>query len=90
MENDNPRGKDASGHINFPMPEPQEKYEEEGGKIDVKDGNFTQDPFTLKASEEDHTPNFKGKEKPNYGHFDGSQKDGMELKGGYRDSKTAY
>ena len=53
-----PHGKGDAGRIGWPMPEPQEKYEEEGARPDIVDGNFTQDPFSLKAHEEDHTPNF--------------------------------
>jgi hypothetical protein len=52
-----PQGKDAAGRQGWPMPEPQEMYEEEGGRPDVVDGNFVQDPFELKADAQDHTPN---------------------------------
>jgi hypothetical protein len=52
-----PQGKDMAGNSNQ-MPEPQERYKEEGGRPDVVDGNFVQDPFELKAHFEDHTPNF--------------------------------
>ena len=41
------------------MPEPQERYDAHDEHRDLKDGNFTQDPFSLKAHEEDHTPNGK-------------------------------
>jgi hypothetical protein len=67
-----PVGKDAEGHLDWPMPEEQERYEEEGAHADLVDGNFTQDPFSLKAPESDHTPNHTAapkKEKAEYGKF---------------------
>ena len=57
--NKGPQGKDLKSFNDTEMPEPQERYEEEGAHPDLKDGNFTQDPFSLKAHEEDHTPNGK-------------------------------
>jgi hypothetical protein len=54
--NKGPVGMDHEGND---VDEPQEPYEEMGGHPDIKDGNFTQDPFSLKADEEDHTPNGK-------------------------------
>lgn len=53
-----PQGRDEEGNLTPPMPEPQEKYEGNDEHPDIVDGNFTQDPFSLKAHEEDHTPNY--------------------------------
>lgn len=53
-----PKGKDEEGNVEKSMPEPQERYEAHDEHEDLADGNFTQDPFSLKAHEEDHTPNF--------------------------------
>jgi hypothetical protein len=69
-----PVGKNNEGRRGWPMPEPQESYEENGVHSDLVDGNFTQDPFTLKAPEADHTPNASSsggikKGKPEYGKF---------------------
>lgn len=80
---DNVRGKSDYGEE---AREPQEKYEGKSSKVDLKDGNFTQNPFELMAPETDHTPNHtKGPKpaKPEYGHFTGRDSDGMKLKGGY-------
>jgi len=70
------KGPQGTGSVSqwWPMPEPQEEYEEEGGHVDIVDGNFTQDPFELRAPETDHTPNYmKGPKvsKPSYGKFGG-------------------
>lgn len=54
--NKGPQGLDHEGND---AKEPQEPYEAMDGHRDVKDGNFTQDPFSLKAHEDDHTPNGK-------------------------------
>jgi hypothetical protein len=67
-----PQGKGTAGADRWPMPEPQERYEEVGGRIDKVDGNFTEDPFTLRAPESDHTPNHTSgpkPSKPEYGKF---------------------
>lgn len=53
-----PVGKDDESGILKAGVEFQEKFEEEGGRVDVVDGNFVQNPFALKADDEDHTPNF--------------------------------
>jgi len=77
-----PQGKDEEGRLGWPMPEPQEAYEEEGGRIDKADGNFTQDPFELKAPESDHTPNFTSAPKsgkPEYGRHEGRGNGGVGL-----------
>lgn len=54
--NKGPQGHSTYGGKSF-MPEAQERFEANGEHSDVKEGNFTDDPFTLKAHEEDHTPN---------------------------------
>lgn len=67
-----PQGRDEEGNLTPPMPEPQEKYEGNDEHPDIVDGNFTQDPFSLKAPESDHTPNHvKGPKsgKTEYGKF---------------------
>ena len=55
--NRGPQGKDLESFNDTAMPEPQERYEAYGEHVDYKGGEPTQDPFTLKAHEEDHTPN---------------------------------
>ena len=52
-----PKGKSDYGN-DAQMPEPQERYEEEGLK-DVVTDIPSMEPFDLKAPEEDHTPNGK-------------------------------
>ena len=67
-----PKGKGPEGREDWPMPEAQEKYETNGVNADPVNGNFTQDPFTLRASEDDHTPNHTSgpkPSKPEYGKF---------------------
>ena len=56
--NRGPQGKDLESFNDTAMPEPQEKFEASDDHQDLVDGNFTQDPFSLKAHEEDHTPNY--------------------------------
>ena len=51
-----PKGKAEAGRQDWPMPEAQERYEEEGKK-DVVTDIPSMDPFDLKAPETDHTPN---------------------------------
>lgn len=51
-----PQGKGTAGRTDWPMPEAQESYEEEG-KRDVVTDIPSMEPFDLKAPEGDHTPN---------------------------------
>ena len=70
--NKGPQGKDDEGRMDWPMPEAQEKYESGSVESDLCDGNFTQDPFSLKAPDSDHTPNHTKAPKsgkPGYGKF---------------------
>ena len=69
--NKGPQGKDDEGDGEENMIGCQEEYEG-GEKVDLKDGNFTQDPFSLRAPESDHTPNHTRGPKPaktEYGKF---------------------
>ena len=67
-----PKGKDEEGRMDWPMPEVQEKFEEQGDHADFVGGEPEQDPMNLKAPESDHTPNATRaprKDKPEYGKF---------------------
>jgi len=70
--NKGPQGYDEKSYSELTPPEPQEHYEAHDEHRDVKDGNFTQDPFSLRAPESDHTPNHTQapkSAKPEYGKF---------------------
>jgi hypothetical protein len=56
--NKGPQGKDEEGRMDWPMPETQERYEEEGDR-DVIVGERSLEPFDHRAPEDDHTPNGK-------------------------------
>ena len=77
-----PQGKGPIGRQDWPMPEAQEKYESGSPEVDLCDGNFTQDPFSLKAHEDDHTPNHTRapkESKPGYGKSTGRGNGGVGL-----------
>lgn len=57
----------------------QEKYEAQGDHRDLVGGEPTQDPTTLLAHEGDHTPNFKGASKPDYGVSHGRGNGGLGI-----------
>lgn len=68
--NKGPQGKDDEGHDNPKAVGCQEEYE--GGQLVAVTDIPGLDPFGLRASESDHTPNHtKGpkSEKPEYGRF---------------------
>ena len=78
-----PVGKDHEGNVTKGMPEPQEYCEENGEHKDfVGDNEVVQDPTTLKAPEDDHTPNHTRAPKsgkPGYGKFEGRGNGGVGL-----------
>lgn len=78
--NKGPQGKDREGNDSY-MPEPQEKYEEEGER-DVVTDIPSLDPFALLAPETDHTPNHTAGPKPSrpeYGKHEGRGNGGVGL-----------
>lgn len=69
-DKENLRGKDEEGKAELYV-EPQEKYEEEGGRDEITGGRSL-DPFDHRAPESDHTPNHTAepkKAKVEYGKF---------------------
>ena len=80
LGNKGPVGKDREGGNSY-MPEPQEKYEEEGQR-DVVTDIPSLEPFDLRALDSDHTPNFTKGPKPTkteYGKFTGRGDGGVGL-----------
>lgn len=79
--NKGPQGHSDYGADSEYMPEPQERYEEEGER-DVITGDRSLDPFDHRAPETDHTPNHtEGPKpsKPEYGRHEGRGDGGVGL-----------